>query len=244
MEIIKERNSDQEFLPNWVRFSHQALYHFSGQYLHGKNVLDCACGTGIGSEIFLKYGASMLTGVDISPETIEIAKSRVKYSNSNFVEGDATKLSFGDSEFDVYVSIETIEHIEKDEDYLKEAYRLIKPGGIFICSTPNREVMNPGKNINDKPLNKFHVREYSKDEFHSLLKKKFKNVDIYGLNPNLNLKIKILSKLGEFLPGYGAVRINQIMKLPKLLFDKVENYSVSEMQQNYYYELLIAVCKK
>lgn len=244
MILIKERMSDEKFLPRWVRLSHQALYEFSAQYVKNKKVLDCACGEGFGSELFLKSDAALLIGVDISPEAIKIAKSKVTFPGASFIQGDATSLPFSDSEFDVYISIETIEHVKKDGLFLKEAFRVIKPGGIFICSSPNREVMNPGKTINDKPLNKFHIREYSRDEFCSILGATFDKVSVFGLNPNSNLKIKLLNKLGMILPNYGAARINQAIKLPKLLFDNPENYLVQKINPKYCYELLVAVCLK
>lgn len=238
--IIQERMSEKKFMPGWIRFSHEALYVFSAKYIHGKKVLDCACGEGIGSAHFLKFAASF-TGVDISSDAVEAAKSRNASAGGVFIQGDATDLPFKDKEFDAYVSIETIEHIDNDQKYLSEASRVIVSNGTFICSSPNRKVLNPGKKITDKPLNNFHVREYSPEDFYNLLKATFPHVVLYGLNPNSRLKVDFLNWLGKYLPRLSA-RINQACKVPKLFFDDQDKYKVREIDDGYYYEILVAVC--
>ena len=81
--------------------------------------------------------------------------------------GDATKLSFDNELFDVIISFETIEHFDANQrdNYLKELYRILKKDGILIISTPNRKITSPNLK---KPLNKFHIIEYSVNEIKKL----------------------------------------------------------------------------
>ena len=58
---------------------------------------------------------------------------------------DAVALPLRDNVCNVYISLETIGHIPNDGKFLREVVRTLKSEGLFICSTPNRIVLNPGK---------------------------------------------------------------------------------------------------
>ncbi len=62
---------------------HVQRYIFAGEYAKGKSVLDIACGTGYGSSILNKAGATIVTGVDISNEAIEFAISTMEMIQLN-----------------------------------------------------------------------------------------------------------------------------------------------------------------
>ena len=130
-------------------------------------------------------------------------------------------------------------------EFIEEAKRVLKKEGVFICSTPNRDVSDPGKKISDKPYNIFHRREYSKKEFCDLLGEFFNEVEIYGGNYNNLTKVKIFNFLGKFLPFDGVVRINQILKVLKFPFDSMKKHLIKKINnKNDQFEFLIAVCKK
>jgi SAM-dependent methyltransferase len=77
--------------------------------------------------------------------------------------------------FDLVVCFEAIEHIRDHEELICEVKRLLKPGGIFIVSTPNKEIYREGE-----PPNPFHVKELSFGEFDGLLSRSFSNVRYFG----------------------------------------------------------------
>ena len=54
---------------------------------------------------------------------------------------------------------------------------------MLICSTPDRDVYNPGASPDSDPWNAFHVREYSQPEFVDLLGRHFERVELFGQNP-------------------------------------------------------------
>lgn len=157
-------------------------YLFAAKFIdkHSK-VLEAPCGFGYGAAYFSKLAKTVDT-IDLAEENIEFGKSAYDFHNINWSIGDVTKLKYKNEEFDVYVSYEVFEHlpIELVDEYLKEARRVIKTGGKFIISTPNREMR---KHIN----NPFHIKEYSFHEFSNLLKKYFNNIEYYSVT---NFKVE------------------------------------------------------
>ena len=244
MAIQAERLEDQTFIPPWVRFEHLARYEFAAQYVKGKTVIDCACGDGTGSEIFLKAGAEHLLAFDLSDAAVEKAKARCASMKAEAQACSGENLPIPQQFSDVYICLETIEHIEQDQKILQEAVRVLKPEGIFICSTPNRTVTNPGTLISDKPWNQFHIREYSQEEFIALLKSAFCRIELYGQNQKRRLKTHLMESLAKILPKHGAVQLNQIMKFPWLFCDRLEYHRVQVLDDQWDYEYVVAVCRE
>jgi ubiquinone/menaquinone biosynthesis C-methylase UbiE len=98
-----------------------------------------ATGTAEVTEWFLKKGFDFY-GVDISKEVIKRARKNFghKVKKSHIVLGDVRKLPFKDNTFDVVFSFGTIEHIRENATSVNEAFRVLKPGGIFITGINNK----------------------------------------------------------------------------------------------------------
>jgi SAM-dependent methyltransferase len=137
------------------------------------NILDNACGSGYGSN-YLSGFAGKVTGIDISEAAISICKNDYHKDNLSFYRMDGAKLSFVDNCFDAVISQDTLEHVEADGAFISEIHRVLKPGGKLVIFTPYSPVHNP------KPKNIYHVREYSRDTFLTLLNSRFNDVRIYG----------------------------------------------------------------
>ncbi|MBI4287219.1 MAG: class I SAM-dependent methyltransferase [Chloroflexi bacterium] len=112
--------------------------------IEGKRILDIGCGDGIFDIEMARRGAQV-EGLDVSDSALERARWRVKQlglqSRINFTRGDATKLPYKDSSFDIVVSNCVLEHIAGDDLVLKESSRLLKPSGRVIITVP-REFEN------------------------------------------------------------------------------------------------------
>jgi len=243
MSIEKERMSQKIFMPKWVRHEHMARFEFVCGLVKDKAVIDCACGTGVGSKMFADAGAKQVLAYDLSADDVLTAQKKNRLSNLVYVMADATDLPCAAQSAEVYVSLETIEHLADDAKFLSEVKRVLKSGGTFICSTPNRTVTNPGAGLSDKPFNKFHTREYSAGEFENLLKKYFSTVEMYGQNSRRRWRVGLSNLVAKIFGRRAAVLFNQILKLPRLVFDIVGGHRVRPAQANREYEYLTAVCK-
>lgn len=156
--------------------SHLSRYEFAAGFVRGKVVLDIACGSGYGSSYLFDKGARIVVSGDISAEAIEAARSFYGRQGIEFLVLDATRLPFADNSFEAIVSMETIEHLEQYQDYQSECKRVLKGGGLFICSTPNK-----GHGIPEiKEFSPYHVHEFYIEEFQDLLSQFFVEIQLYG----------------------------------------------------------------
>lgn len=242
MALEKERLSPGGRVPPWVWYEHLARYEFGSRFVKDRVVVDCACGSGIGSEAFARAGAKSVAAFDVSADEIAQARARNTLPNLSFQRGSALDLPIAANAIDVYISFETIEHLHDDRRFLAEVRRVLRPDGLFICSTPNRSVTNPGTSISDRPWNRFHVREYAEHDFVELLRGVFPHVRLYGQNPKRAWLAQSIERVGWVLPLHGAVRLNQMLKLRQLLRDSVGRHAVQDPQPGWAYEYLVAVC--
>jgi SAM-dependent methyltransferase len=105
----------------------------------------------------------------ISDNVLEQIKRR-RSNIESVVLGDMTDSDLPDAEFDFVVSVEVLEHVEKDERFVGEVARVLKPGGIFLMTTPN------GDWVENK--NPDHRRHYRKNQLSELLEKYFEQVAV------------------------------------------------------------------
>ena len=110
----------------------------------GERILDVAAGTGTSSIALTKTGARVVA-VDFSPGMI--AEGRKRHPSIEFIEADATKLPFGDDEFDAVTISFGLRNVKEPRVALAEMYRVLKPGGrLVICefSRPPRALLRVG----------------------------------------------------------------------------------------------------
>ena len=101
---------------------------------HG-HVLDAGCGAGEPVAKYLVGRGFQVTGIDVSPQILEIAKQQVL--GATFLEGDMTQLTFPDQVFEGVVSLYAIWHISRQNHGLvfKNFYRVLKPNGVLFFNT-------------------------------------------------------------------------------------------------------------
>jgi ubiquinone/menaquinone biosynthesis C-methylase UbiE len=163
-----ERTNEKNNADNPILQRLMFAYYEAKDYIINKDVLEIGCGEGYGAAILSEY-AHKYVGVD-----------KYKTQNTDNIKGiDFIQMKvpyltgFKDNSFDVVVSFQVIEHIQRDDIYIKEIYRVLKQDGIAILTTPNIKM--------SLTRNPFHVREYNIKELETLLSKTFNNVKIDGV---------------------------------------------------------------
>ena len=214
-----ERLALDRFASPWLRNQHLARYRWAAGMARGRRVLDLACGSGYGSALLLAAGARSVVSADLSADAFhgaDRARTNSEPPALRAVRADAASLPFRDASFDLYVSFETIEHVAADEQVVAEARRVLAPGGVFLCSTPERDVISPGRTLTDRPDNPYHMREYARAEFAGLLRPDFATIEWFGQTRCSNRWQEILAGLGARSPRLArkAHQARNILRLP------------------------------
>ncbi len=158
---------------NYNTQMHLWRYVFATKYVKGKTIIDVSSGVGYGSNYLSKMNAQQVLGVDLDEKPLSFAQNAYKHINLNFIQGNGLTLPVADNSIDVVSSFETIEHIPVglQEPFVAEVSRVLKPGGVFLCSTPNHKYSSGHVD---------HTREFMPDEFFEMMFPYFGRVEQYG----------------------------------------------------------------
>lgn len=151
-------------------------YEVAVSYVKGKHTADIGCADGYGTQYLADYTAAT-TGVDYSETTVaEARKKHAAKTNLTFKSSSVPPLPLETSSMDVVTAFQFIEHIHPRLEFMKEVYRVLKPGGVFLCSTPNAKM--------SIARNPFHVHEYTFSEMKSEIEQVFDSFEIKGVQGN------------------------------------------------------------
>lgn len=241
--IATERVKSGEWLPPWTVAEHEARYAFASRFVHGLAVVDCASGNGNGAAVFLRNAPASLIGLDVDQEAVDAANAALGSDRASFRRAEATALPLESATADLFISLETVEHVVDDRGFLGEVARVLKPNGLFVCSTPNRAVTNPGTGLADPPWNPFHVREYTPREFLELLTERFEVVGWYGQNRTSAAKVRWMAWIAGIVGRRTAVRLNQVWKCRWFIVPGGAIHAVTESSPERHDEYMVAVCR-
>jgi ubiquinone/menaquinone biosynthesis C-methylase UbiE len=152
---------------------HMAMYGYFLGYVRGKKTLEVGFGEGYGTD-FLAKEALEITAIDMSQDLVDHARAKYPKKNVWFMRGDATQFPFHDESFDVVVSSQVLEHVKDYQKFLREARRVLRPGGTALFATPNRKAMIDG-------VNPYHFKEFSAAELMAALNRVFDKVEVTAL---------------------------------------------------------------
>ncbi|MFA5184111.1 MAG: class I SAM-dependent methyltransferase [Patescibacteria group bacterium] len=159
------------------------IRYFQAQIGKNKKILDLGCRDGTMAKVFA--AGNDLTGVDIDPKACELCRHNL---GIKVIWHDLNEpLPFADASYDIVVLSDVLEHVFLTEPLLTEIYRVLKPGGLFLGSTPNayywsnRWHMAKGQDLIEY-IDATHVRHFSLASLKGLLHNHFDSVAVipYG----------------------------------------------------------------
>lgn len=141
----------------------------------GSTGIDLGCGDGVMLYKMLRCGARPI-GVDAMAEGLDLARvnlQRMAGAGVPLLHASVYDVPLSDGAADFATAIEVLEHLEDPKGFLREASRLLRPGGVLVLTTPNQG--QPGK-VQDP----YHVREFNAPELQALLGEFFSSVEVRG----------------------------------------------------------------
>jgi microcystin synthetase protein McyJ len=127
-------------------------------FVASDEVLDVGCGCADQDILWCREGdLKRIIGIDITPVRVELANARIASAGLDtriqIQLGSATDLPFPDASFDKVVSLEAAPHFRSREDFLREAFRVLRPGGRLALTD-----MLPGANAAPSAVDKVLTR--------------------------------------------------------------------------------------
>jgi SAM-dependent methyltransferase len=134
-----------------------------------KTLLELGCGD---AELSSAAAPSVLRSyaLDVTDALIE---GKTPPTNLEFVLTSGTEIELPDESIDIVLSDQLMEHLHPDDafDQLREVYRVLKPGGVYLCITPNRLTGPHDISVRfDYEATGFHLQEYDSSSLSSLLR--------------------------------------------------------------------------
>jgi 2-polyprenyl-3-methyl-5-hydroxy-6-metoxy-1,4-benzoquinol methylase len=154
---------------------HLDRYRYVCQHTVGRRVLDVASGTGYGAHVLASEGRALsVMGVESDVAAVDYARRIYGSDAVRFVCSRASGVPLPPASFDVAVSFETLEHVEDEQDFLRELHRLLCPGGMLILSTPNQWGLGE--------VAPYHVRDYDRQTLRAALEPLFTIEALFNQN--------------------------------------------------------------
>jgi 2-polyprenyl-3-methyl-5-hydroxy-6-metoxy-1,4-benzoquinol methylase len=171
---------------------HVFAYEYAKKLIvRDSSILDMGFGEGYGTANLSSYFKNVF-GLEVAENAVQHAIKQYQSENCRYRIYDGREVPFENESFDGVTSFQVIEHVIDSVGYVREAWRVLKTGGILILTTPNRALrLKAGQ----KPWNRFHLREYAALELQTLLNRTFHEVKIYGIYGNEKLQEMELARI-------------------------------------------------
>jgi SAM-dependent methyltransferase len=114
-----------------IRQAVERFLHENAASFRGKTALDYGCGVSPYRELFRTYHLSLLRA-DVDPVEPDVLKIN-KYTGSLPLEDEAVE---------AVVSTQVLEHVADVRTYLREAWRVLQPGGRMLCTTHGAAILH------------------------------------------------------------------------------------------------------
>ncbi|MBN1526356.1 MAG: class I SAM-dependent methyltransferase [Candidatus Omnitrophica bacterium] len=148
-------------------------YRFAKDFIRNRDVLEAACGTGMGLG-YLASAAKSVIGVDIDEKNLSLAR-RCYDGNTKVrvLKGDVHELDLPDKSADLVLLFEAIYYLNEPQRFAKEARRILRDDGHIIICSVNRD----WEDFHPSP---YTYSYFSVPELRGLLEPHFRDIRFYG----------------------------------------------------------------
>jgi len=179
---INEASNDGErvvaLYQNDCYYAHLSIYRFAVEMAKGKDVFDAGCGTGYGSHYLKKNGAKSVLGVDFGADAVKFCRKHFKMRKLKFQRMDLAHVTgLKENSFDLVFTSNALEHVPDVENFFRSAHSILKPDGTMVVAVP--PLINEKTRQNDL-ANKFHLNNWSPEQWMHTMGKYFKEVTLYA----------------------------------------------------------------
>tara|TARA_B100000902_G_scaffold277742_3_gene263569 strand:+ start:5212 stop:5988 length:777 start_codon:yes stop_codon:yes gene_type:complete len=175
MSILQtaERSSHLDPSENVIFQRHLRAYKEALKMISG-TVLEIGCGEGYG---IIELSEKSNKFIALDKYFSESIQKTINKDNVVFKQLTVPPLTgIDDNSIDYVVTFQVIEHIKDDEVFIEEIYRVLKPGGILILTTPNL--------LMSLSRNPWHIREYHPEGMREILQTSFQDITLKGVYGN------------------------------------------------------------
>jgi SAM-dependent methyltransferase len=123
-------------------------------------LIDLGCGTGLFLERHQKHCRT--TGLDFSQHALKFSR---RAGLRNLCQGDAARLPYADGSADLITAFDLIEHVPDDQGLVRDAWRVLRPGGFLVATVPAHPILWTGHDVS-----LHHKRRYRRAEFDALFR--------------------------------------------------------------------------
>jgi len=205
----------------WFRARNHLIIWSLGRYAKGRlqSFLEIGCGTGyVLSGLASAFPGVRFYGSEIF--TAGLAFAAARQPTIGFMQMDARHIPFVD-EFDAIGAFDVLEHIEEDEQVLRQMYTALKPGGIMLLTVPQHAWL--WSTVDEYAC---HVRRYSARELHA---------KVAGAGFDI---LRSTSFVSGLLPAMWASRFFKKGSLED--FDAMAELRISPRLNSWFYKMLSA----
>lgn len=229
-------------------------YHFACQFAMGKDVLEVACGSGIGLGYIGKV-ARKVVGGDIDERNVALAREYYK-GRIDIKVMDAHNIPFPEDSFDLVLLYEAIYYLKEPQRFISEAERVLRDNGILIICTVNKD----WEDFHPSP---YTHKYFSVPELYESLDRKFREVNLYGAFPveREGVRNKIVSFIKRMavnfnlIPGSLKARtylkrifMGKLMPLPEEIYEGMATYEepvpIAADSLNKEFKIIYAVARR
>lgn len=111
-------------------------YEWASKYCRNRDVVEIACGAGIGLGILARHAKSVIGG-DLDKKTLKFGVDHFKDTKIEFMELDACNMQLENDSVDIAICFEATYYFPSMTKFIREVKRVLRPSGLFLMSSVN-----------------------------------------------------------------------------------------------------------